>query len=142
MSQLQFSLYTIDRSNIMLHRFRIALESYCNALKLCPTTATSLDFSKHVFMLIGLWFKNCQRDETKDAVDDLMQTSLFQIPTYHFVPLIYQIFSRIDTDDNAFQHTLHKMIIGISRDHPYHCIPQLIALSNGNLASKVEAAKR
>jgi ataxia telangiectasia mutated family protein len=120
----------------------MALESYSNALRSCPTTAMSLDYSKHVFKLIGLWFKNCHRAETQDLVNNLVEESICQIPTYHFVPLIYQIFSRIDNDDSSFQNTLQKFVLQISIDHPYHSIPQLIALSNGDIENKVEAVKR
>jgi ataxia telangiectasia mutated family protein len=119
----------------------MAVESHCNALKLCPTTATSID--KHVFKLIGLWFENCQKPDTHNIVNDLLKSNACLIPTYHFVPLIYQIFSRIDENDSSgcFQSTLHKLVVNICAEHPYHGIPQLIALSNSNLANKVEAAK-
>jgi hypothetical protein len=120
----------------------LAIESYCSALKLCPTTATSIDYAKHVFKLIGLWFKNCSRSDTEMLVRNLMQQNISQIPTYHFVPLIYQIFSRIDNVDCSFQDTLWKLVISICTEHPYHAIPQLLALSNGNLSNKVEAANR
>lgn len=120
----------------------VALESYCNALKLCPTSVTSLDYSKHVFKFIGLWFKNCQMSETQDMVNNLIQSSLKQIPSYHFVPLTYQIFSRIGNVDDSFQNTLRELVISICTEYPYHGVPQLIALENGNLVDKVEAAKR
>ena len=126
-----------------LHKYLgLALESYCNALKLCPTTATSIDYSKHVFKLIGLWFKNCERAETQSVANSLIQSSIDQIPSYHFVPLTYQIFSRIDktSNDNPFQDTLTKLVATICAEHPYHGLPQLIALSNGNLTNKVDAA--
>jgi len=112
---------------------RLAVESYCNALKLCPTTMTAV--AKHVFQLVSLWFKNCQRMETKDIVNELLQSNLPQIPSYRFVPLTYQLFSRIDEvqeeDNNGFQSTLRDMVLKICCDHPYHGIVQLLALSNG-----------
>ncbi len=58
--------------------------------------------------------------------------------SHHFVPLIYQIFSRIDTAsdlDNrfgySFQAVLQNLVCKICIDHPYHGLIQLIALSNG-----------
>lgn len=111
----------------------MAVESYLGALKICPPSST--DISKHVFKLIGLWFKNCQKSETKNAVNELFKANLPQIPSYHFVPLIYQIFSRIDeiesSDGTCFQSTLWEFVFKICSDHPYHGIVQLIALSNG-----------
>lgn len=116
---------------------RMALESYCYALKLCPTTATSIDCSKHVFQLIRLWFRNCNRPDTANVANDLLK-----IPSHHFVPLTYQVFSRIDENDRFFQNTLQELVIKICTEHPYHGISQLIALSNGNLTNKVNAARR
>ena len=133
----------ITNNQDSLHKYLgLALESYCNALKLCPTTATSIDYSKHVFKLVGLWFKNCERSETQSIANSLIQSNIDQIPSYHFVPLTYQIFSRIDVSspDDSFQTTLTKLVTKICSEHPYHGLPQLIALSNGNLTNKVEAA--
>lgn len=57
--------------------------------------------------------------------------------------MIYQIFSRIDVcsydeksiasneKDTEFQFVLSRLIARICKDHPYHGIIQLIALSNG-----------
>ena len=114
----------------------LAVESYCSALKLCPTTMTA-NVAKHVFQLISLWFKNSQRRETKDIVNELLKSNLSQIPSYRFVPLTYQLFSRIDEmqeDDRngfGFQTTLREIVLKICSEHPYHGIVQLLALSNG-----------
>eukprot|EP00804_Cyclotella_cryptica_P000562 CCRYP_009970-RE/>CCRYP_009970-RE protein AED:0.07 eAED:0.07 QI:22/1/1/1/1/0.88/9/1092/3640 len=133
----------IKGSQASLNKYlKMALESYCNALKLCPTTSASIDCSKHVFQLIRLWFKNCHRPDTESVVNDLLKSNLYQIPSYFFVPLAYQIFSRIDENDSFFQNTLRGLVIKICTEHPYHGISQLIALSNGNLTNKVEAARR
>ena len=112
----------------------LAVESYCNALKLCPTSVT--DVSKYVFQLVSLWFKNCQQKETKDIVNHLLKSNLSQIPSYRLVPLTYQLFSRIDEvqdDDNngGFQNTLRDIVLKICSEHPYHGIVQILALSNG-----------
>lgn len=56
--------------------------------------------------------------------------------SYHFVPLIYQIFSRVDASidptSNNFQSVLQNLVCIICIEHPYHGIIQLIALANGN----------
>ena len=111
----------------------LAVDSYCNALKLCPTSVT--DVSKHVFQLVSLWFKNCHQKETGDIVNRLIKANLSHIPSYRLVPLIYQLFSRIDEaqdgDDNGFQDTLRQVVLKVCQDHPYHGIVQILALSNG-----------
>ena len=75
--------------------------------------------------------------------------------SFHFVPLIYQIFSRIDVSidinqdnytntesyNDEFQNVLTKLIARICIDHPYHGLVQLIALSNGhNVAGRQASA--
>ena len=83
-----------------------------------------------------LWFKNRQRKDTRDIVNQLIKLHLSQIPSYRFVPLTYQLFSRIDKihDDNrnGFQKTLREVVLKICSEHPYHGLVQLLALSNGN----------
>ena len=79
----------------------------------------------------------------------------FFVDSFHFVPLIYQIFSRIDTSfeidedeytntesfHEEFQNVLRKLIARICIDHPYHGLVQLIALSNGhNVAGRQASA--
>lgn len=112
---------------------RLSFESYCIALKLAPTTMAGV--SKHVFQLLSLWFKNCQRKETQDIVNDLLKSNLSQIPSYRLVPLTYQLFSRIDEipedGDSGFQDILRDVVLKICSDHPYHSIVQILALSNG-----------
>lgn len=55
--------------------------------------------------------------------------------SHHFVPLVYQIFSRIDTTsnpDSQFQSVLQNLVCKICLEHPYHALVQIIALANGN----------
>lgn len=117
-----------------MHRYlQLAVESYCNALKVAPVSM--IDVSKHVFKLISIWFKNCQRKGTQDIVNRIIKSSLSSIPSYRLVPLTYQLFSRIDEvqqDDNSgFQSILRDVVCKICSEHPYHGIVQLLALSNG-----------
>jgi len=111
----------------------MAMKSYCSALKL--STPTTTDVSKHVFRLVSLWFKNCDKQETKAIVNEEIDLNSSTIPSYRFVPLIYQLFSRIDSpvddDENSFQRILRRLVLKICAEHPYHGIVQLIALSNG-----------
>ncbi len=117
-----------------MHRYlQLAVESYCNAIKVAPDTMTEI--SKYVFQLISMWFKNCQRKEKQDIVNRIIKSSLSSIPSYRLVPLTYQLFSLIDEvqkDDNSdFQSILHDVVCKICSEHPYHSIVQILALSNG-----------
>jgi hypothetical protein len=112
---------------------QLAVESYCNALQIAPPTMT--DVSKHVFQLISIWFKNCQRKGTEDIVNIILKSSISQIPSYRLIPLTYQLFSRIDAvqedDKSGFQNILREIVLKICSEHPYHGIVQILALSNG-----------
>lgn len=113
---------------------KMSVESYCSALKLCPTEIAA-NVSSHVFQLVSLWFKNCARAETNDIVNELMQANALGIPSYRFVPLTYQLFSRIDSTQDGevtdFQNILRGIVLKICSEHPYHGIIQLVALANG-----------
>ena len=51
--------------------------------------------------------------------------------SYKFIPLMYQIFSRIGMSSRShFQATLNDLVVRMSVDHPYHTLPQLFALAN------------
>lgn len=119
---------------LSMHRYlQLAVESYCNALKVAP--ASMIDVSKHVFQLNSIWFKNCQQKGSQDIVNKVIKSSLSSIPSYRLVPLTYQLFSRIDEvqqDDNSdFLSILRDIVCKICSEHPYHGIVQLLALSNG-----------
>jgi ataxia telangiectasia mutated family protein len=61
-----------------------------------------------------------------------METMLAEVPSFRFVPLAYQIFSRIASGTEAFQRILKSLVHKMCAEHPYHCIVQLMALSNGD----------
>lgn len=107
---------------------KVAIEQYGMAL---TTASASGDCYKHVFRLISLWFQN-----SDDEIQEIVCEWLAQLSTHYFVPLVYQIFSRVDSTDNAFQTTLRNLVTKICIDHPYHSLMQLCALANGD---KVQA---
>ena len=58
-----------------------------------------------------------------------------EIPSYKLLPLVYQLASRIDeldSDDSGFQNNLHAMLLIMGLQHPYHTLPILFALLNGD----------
>jgi len=127
--------FTVEASKVeFLHQ---ALKSFGTALSLCSHSETSGNVSKNVFRMISLWFENSQENEEENDVNSIMMRIVKQVPSYRFVPLTYQIFSRIGSYDSTeelitFQRVLRAMIMQICLDHPYHGLVQLFALSNGN----------
>jgi len=119
-----------------------AMESYETGLSVNSNSNTQPEdgLLKHVFRLVSLWFSN----EGNSNVNSVFNRISQKVPSYLFVPLTYQIFSRLDsassdsytsevgTFDISFQSALRSMVLRISMDHPYHSLVQLIALANGN----------
>lgn len=61
---------------------------------------------------------------------------LLQVPSYKFIPLTYQISSRVGLgDDGSFRAVVHKLILRLCREHPHHSLLQLLALANGEKVS-------
>ena len=127
---------------------KLALEQFGLALSisLCNNHDSS---SGHVFRIISLWFDSCQE---RPLATKVIVNTIEEIPSFRFVPLTYQIFSRIDklaSVGSEFQKVLERLVTRMCNDHPYHCLPQLLALcngSNGNIYldaknTKLEAAQ-
>jgi hypothetical protein len=109
----------------------LAIESFTTALAVADTGIKS-DLSRHVFRLVSLWF-SASREESANT---LMSKGFEQIPTFRFIPLLYQLVSRIeqtkDEEKKYFQDTLQQLIFKMCLDHPYHLMVPLIALFHGN----------
>ncbi|CAM9924376.1 unnamed protein product, partial [Hapterophycus canaliculatus] len=59
-----------------------------------------------------------------------------QVPSYKFIPLTYQISSRVgSTGDPSFRAYVHRLILRLCREHPHHSLLQLLALANGENVS-------
>lgn len=51
-----------------------------------------------------------------------------QIPSYKFLPLIYQLAARISSESSDLQLTLNRLISKLASEHPHHAVPVLLAL--------------
>lgn len=90
-----------------------------------------------VFKVLSLWFGN----HSNAAVDTAMKTVIGKVPSYKFVPLSYQIISRIGSGGGAattgesapgmYQDALSELVLKLCQQHPHHALIQLIALKNG-----------
>lgn len=118
----------------------LAIQSFITALSMA-NTGIKADMSKHVFRLISLWFNNARDSSLDESVNGLMSGGIEKIPTYRFLPLTYQLVSRVESKESEnvgeFQPTLQRLIFKMCVDHPYHLMVPIIALSNGNKVENV-----
>ncbi|KAI3807033.1 hypothetical protein L1987_22953 [Smallanthus sonchifolius] len=113
-----------DRDNFL----SIALEGY----KRCLVIGDKYDV-RVVFRLVSLWFSLF----TRQIVVDGMLSTIKEVQSYKFIPLVYQIASRLGSSKdshvpNTFQFALVSLLKKMAIDHPYHTIFQLLALANGD----------
>uniref|UniRef100_J3KVN7 Serine/threonine-protein kinase ATM n=1 Tax=Oryza brachyantha TaxID=4533 RepID=J3KVN7_ORYBR len=86
-----------------------------------------------VFRLVSLWFSLFSREQVVKA----MIKTTKEVQTYKFIPLVYQIASRLGSSKDVhgssnFQNALSSLLKKMAIDHPYHTIFQLLALANGD----------
>ena len=83
-----------------------------------------------VFRLCSLWFSNAEND----SVNKLIKSYLGSIPSFKFLPLAYQIVSRISGQEEQviFCQVLWGLIYQIAKKHPHHILWHLLALTKGD----------
>jgi ataxia telangiectasia mutated family protein len=82
-----------------------------------------------VFRVCSLWFNNAQSKEVNEKFEKLFKQNY--IATYKFIPLIYQIASRIGSPTDKFHQVIRDLVLQIASQHPYHSLYQIFALKNG-----------
>jgi ataxia telangiectasia mutated family protein len=89
-----------------------------------------------IFRLCSLWFGN-NLDSRTNA---LMKENLQHVPTFKYLPLAYQIVSRISGNESqkVFLHLIRVLICRIARDHPFHILWHLLALTKGDRGKSFE----
>ncbi|XP_040282187.1 serine-protein kinase ATM [Bufo bufo] len=97
-----------------------------------------------IFRLCSLWLENSALSE----VNSIMKKDSQKIPSYKFLPLMYQLAARMGTKKMGrqdFHEVLNNVISQTSLDHPYHTLFIILALANANkddLLMKSEVVKR
>ncbi|XP_060928737.1 serine-protein kinase ATM isoform X1 [Limanda limanda] len=119
-------------SNLKADRQRFlckAVENYIQCLK------QGEEHDTWVFRLASLWLEN---DDVSD-VNDMMKEGVKQIPSYKFLPLMYQLAARMGTkvatsitEDTGFHDVLTDLICRASLEHPHHTLFIIFALVNAN----------
>uniref|UniRef100_A0A671SGL5 non-specific serine/threonine protein kinase n=1 Tax=Sinocyclocheilus anshuiensis TaxID=1608454 RepID=A0A671SGL5_9TELE len=115
-----------DRNRFLLK----AVENYIQCLELGEEHDT------WVFRLASLWLENAD----VKAVNEMMKRVVKKIPSYKFLPLMYQLAARMGTkvsssvtsQDVGFHHVLNELICQSSLDHPHHTLFIILALVNAN----------
>ncbi|KAK7172240.1 hypothetical protein R3I93_004526 [Phoxinus phoxinus] len=115
-----------DRNRFLLK----AVENYIQCLELGEEHDT------WVFRLASLWLENAD----VRTVNDRMKSGVKKIPSYKFLPLMYQLAARMGTkvsssmtsQDVGFHHVLNELICQSSTDHPHHTLFIILALVNAN----------
>ncbi|KAK7350621.1 hypothetical protein VNO77_09440 [Canavalia gladiata] len=113
-----------DRDNFLC----LALEGY----KHCLVIGNKYDV-RVVFRIVSLWFSLYSRE---DVVNSMLST-INEVQSFKFIPLVYQIASRMGSSKDGqghlkFQFALVSLVKKMAIDHPYHTLLQLLALANGD----------
>ncbi|KAM6342208.1 serine-protein kinase ATM isoform 4-T5 [Podargus strigoides] len=97
-----------------------------------------------IFRLCSLWLEN----SGVDRVNEMMKKNAEKIPSYKFLPLMYQLAARMGTKmmgGLGFHEVLNNLMSRISLDHPHHTLFIILALANANkddLLTKPDALRR
>ncbi|PIA61953.1 hypothetical protein AQUCO_00200149v1 [Aquilegia coerulea] len=113
-----------DRDNFL----SLALEGY----QRCLVIGDKYDV-RVVFRIVSLWFTLSSR---QDVIKGMLST-VKDVQSYKFIPLVYQIASRMGNLKDSqgphnFQFALVSLVKKMAIDHPYHTVFQLLALANGD----------
>ncbi|KAK0156293.1 Serine-protein kinase ATM [Merluccius polli] len=119
-------------SNLQADRRRFmckAVDNYVHCL------AEGEEHDTWVFRLASLWLENA---DVKD-VNGTMKVGVKRIPSYKFLPLMYQLAARMGTkmapgiaEDVGFHDVLYDLILRACLEHPHHTLFIILALVNAN----------
>lgn len=101
-----------------------AAESIVEALSMAGPNEHGL--SKYVYRLVSIWFSSNSPKTLRD-LQEVFSSAVDRIPTYRFVPLANQLFSRLGTTDH-FAANLQRLARRMCFDHPYHVVHMLVRL--------------
>nr|XP_056714051.1 serine-protein kinase ATM [Euleptes europaea] len=115
-----------------------AIENYISCL------LSGEEYDVWIFRLCSLWLENSGVSD----VNAMIKREAEKIPSYKFLPLMYQLAARMGTKmmgGLGFHHILNNLLARISLDHPHHTLFIILALANANkdeLLTKPEAARQ
>jgi ataxia telangiectasia mutated family protein len=97
---------------------RQCLENYLLSL------AASDEYNHDALRVFSLWLEYSDTDLANKAV----KTYLKDVPSGKFALLMNQLSSRLQAEENDFQHLLMELVFRICIDHPYHGMHQIFAI--------------
>nr|ODO03836.1 hypothetical protein L204_00175 [Cryptococcus depauperatus CBS 7855] len=100
-----------------------ALQSYAACL------AMTDKFDDCIIKLVNLWLEN---DHDQDS-NETFSHAAARVPSHKFIVLGPQLAARLHRtqDPSLFNSTLNRLVLRITRDHPYHILYQVITLAYG-----------
>lgn len=112
-----------------------AMDGYLKALSMTNR------YDMHVFRLSSLWLSNRSIPMVNSLMKQYISTEVidkFKVPSYKFLPLIYQLAARLDVsfDERGmtpFQNVLEQLLFSMASQHPYHTIYQILSLKNSSM---------
>ena len=112
--------------------YLIAIKGYALAL----THGSHYDLPA-MFRLIDIWLSHTSKDD--EGINECFEQNTGAIPSSKLIPLSYQLASRLSSKGECtstlFQENLASLIFRMAKEHPYHMLPILFALKNGNKTS-------
>lgn len=109
----------------------VSVENYLLSLR-----SSSNKWDMSVFRIVSLWFANTG---TAAGVNQRIARHVPKIPSRKFLVLMYQLSARIlsvDSEEKEFFNILCGLIEKMAKDHPFHCLYQVIALHNTEALKK------
>ncbi|XP_028818161.1 serine-protein kinase ATM isoform X2 [Denticeps clupeoides] len=131
MRELELDVQALENLQTDRKRFLLkAVENYIRCLELGDEHDT------WVFRLASLWLENSDKKSVNDAMGDGVK----KIPSFKFLPLMYQLAARMGTkvstsagfEDVGFHDVLNELICRTCLDHPHHTLFIILALVNAN----------
>lgn len=96
-----------------------SISNYLRCLEVCDT------YDGDAVRFCALWLEYSSNPKANQAA----KCTLESVPSRKFVSLMSQLSSRLLDADDEFQKLLSPLIIRITREHPYHALYQLMALT-------------
>ena len=118
----------------------LAIRGYCMALR----NGSRYDLPA-TFRLIDRWLALRSADH-RDQINLVFREEAQSVPSHKLIPLGYQLASRLaeseeDADFSLFQTILKSTIFRMAKEHPFHMLPILFALKNGDKAKDMAGSR-
>lgn len=112
---------------------QLAIKGYCLTLQY----GDQYDLPA-MFRLVDIWLSQSTESERSQQVNRCFTERAAGIPSHKLIPLSHQLASRLadepdnNADGSSFQSNLQSMLFRMTKDHPFHMLPILFALKNGD----------